>query len=163
MTKHRDCYKHYLHKNGNFTTVFHLFNEFGIENCRIEPLEMFPCNKKSELEAREGHDIRNEERVNRKIMGRSKQDEANNNITGTITNTYKHKRKNTEKGQRNTNMKWTESIGKRTKKPYQNTREEQLSDCGCSMRKWLHTRNHQNIWSCQQFEFLNKPAFDLMD
>ena len=74
MTKHRDKYRQYLQKNSYNNTAFRLFDEFGIENCKIELLELFPCNSKSELEAREGQHIRNEDCVNRKIMGRSRQD-----------------------------------------------------------------------------------------
>ena len=71
MTKHRDKYKSFLKGHYGFTTSFSLFNEFGCENCKIELLELFPCNTKAELEAREGHHIRNTECVNRIQCGRT--------------------------------------------------------------------------------------------
>jgi len=35
--------------------VYDLFDEFGIENCKIVWEEDFPCGSKNELEKREGH------------------------------------------------------------------------------------------------------------
>ena len=71
MTRHRDKYKQYLQGRYPFITSFRLFNEFGCENCKIELLEPFPCNSRAELEAREGHHIRNTECVNRIQCGRT--------------------------------------------------------------------------------------------
>ena len=65
MTKHRDKYKSCVKGHYRFTTSFSLFNEFGCENCKVELLELFPCNSKAELEARDGHDNRSTECVNR--------------------------------------------------------------------------------------------------
>ena len=49
MTKHSDKYKQYLQKRTFNNTAFKLFEEFGIENCKIELLELYPCSGKSEL------------------------------------------------------------------------------------------------------------------
>ena len=50
-----------------------MFIEFGIENCKIELIEKYPCNDKEELHAREGYHTRYSdiECVNKKIMGRT--------------------------------------------------------------------------------------------
>ena len=34
--------------------IYDLFAEFGYENCKIELIELYPCNSKAELHAREG-------------------------------------------------------------------------------------------------------------
>ena len=127
MTKHRDSYKHYLHKNGNFTTVFHLFNEFGVDNCRIELMEMFPCNSKSELEAREGHHIRNEDCVNRKIMGRSKQEHYRDNYAYIQAQKKEH-RDRTKDNKHAVDRKYREENQETISK---HLREKRLCECGC--------------------------------
>ena len=35
-----------------------LFDEYGVENCYIELIELFPCKSKDELKMRENHYIR---------------------------------------------------------------------------------------------------------
>jgi hypothetical protein len=54
--------------NRNFMTSFTII-ERG--NYQIELLELYPCNSKDELNAREGHYIRTVECVNKNIMGRT--------------------------------------------------------------------------------------------
>lgn len=46
------------------TSVFSLFEKYGIENCSIELIELFPCNTKYELFEREGFHIENNNCVN---------------------------------------------------------------------------------------------------
>ena len=71
MAKHRTKYKLYLNNKYPYTTSFGLFKEFGLDDCKIELLELYPCNSRAELEAREGHYIRSEECVNRTHIGRT--------------------------------------------------------------------------------------------
>ena len=71
MAKHRDKYKQYKQGKYGKTMSFDLFDEYGVENCKIELIEMFSCNSKMELEAREGYYIKNEECVNKCIVGRT--------------------------------------------------------------------------------------------
>jgi hypothetical protein len=46
----------------------------GLENCKIELVELFPCTCKAELEAREGFYIKNNECVNRITVGRTRKE-----------------------------------------------------------------------------------------
>ena len=58
------------YKNGQknkITTCHILFNKHGIENCKIELVELFSCNSKEELGAREGFYIRQNICVNKII------------------------------------------------------------------------------------------------
>ena len=71
MERHRNKYKSYLKGTVEHTRSFYLFDEYDIENCKIELVENYPCISKSELLAREGHHIRNSDCVNKKIAGRS--------------------------------------------------------------------------------------------
>jgi hypothetical protein len=49
-----------------------LFEEFGIENCKIELVEEYPCNSREELEKRESFYIRNNDCVNIVIPDRTR-------------------------------------------------------------------------------------------
>lgn len=48
-----------------------IFDIYGVENCKIELVELFPCHSKEELNAREGFYIRNNECVNKNIPGQT--------------------------------------------------------------------------------------------
>ena len=74
MQKHRSDYKKYLDNRCHYVSVFDLFDEFGLDNCKIEWVEDVVCNSKKELQAREGIHIRNSDCVNKQIAGRSKKE-----------------------------------------------------------------------------------------
>ena len=56
-----------------------LFKKYGLENCKIELIELFPCNSIEELNAREGYYIRNNDCINKKIAGRTRVEYYNDN------------------------------------------------------------------------------------
>ena len=72
--KHKSDYKRYLYGNSSYTTVFLLFEEFGVGNCKIFWEEDCPCNSKKELEKREGEIQKANNCVNKFIAGRSKEE-----------------------------------------------------------------------------------------
>ena len=59
------------HKKDKDTTVKNLFDKYGVENCKIELLELFPCGSKLELLKREAEWILKTECVNRNVAGRT--------------------------------------------------------------------------------------------
>ena len=65
MAKHRINYKRYKEGKTNYYYSFKIFNEYGVENCKIELVEYYPCNNIEELKQREGHYIENNECVNK--------------------------------------------------------------------------------------------------
>jgi len=67
MTAHRDSYKRWKAGKCNMLTAYHLFDEYGVENCKIVLLEDCPCESKDQLSAREAHYIRTLECVNKVI------------------------------------------------------------------------------------------------
>ena len=71
MGGHRLDYTRY--KNGNFLKVslFDIFDEFNHSNCKIELVELYPCQSREELRRREGYHIQNNECVNKRVAGRS--------------------------------------------------------------------------------------------
>ena len=71
MAKHRSHYKRYKAGSGTNLKCFDLFDEFGVENCKIEWIEDYPCNSRKELEAREGLHQQNTDCANKCIAGRT--------------------------------------------------------------------------------------------
>ena len=71
MSHHRDHYRAFQRGQHNDMSVFRLFEEFGVENCKIELVDTFPCQSREELLQREGHHIQNTECINRCVAGRS--------------------------------------------------------------------------------------------
>jgi len=75
MNKHKSSYKSW--KDGKYykkTSSYELFEKYGFENCRIELLELVPCNSKNELTKKEGEYIRSLNCVNKIIPGRTKKE-----------------------------------------------------------------------------------------
>lgn len=67
FTQHKSSYI----KNHKPTTCHTLFAKYGVENCKIELVELFACNSVEELNAREGFFIRANKCVNRVIPQRT--------------------------------------------------------------------------------------------
>jgi hypothetical protein len=66
MSHHRATFK--KRSKSSCSSVL-LFEEFGVDNCKIELIEYFPCNNREELLAREGHHIKKAECVNKATPG----------------------------------------------------------------------------------------------
>ena len=72
MERHRSKYKQYLKgKEHTKTRSFVLFDEYGVEHCKILWIEDYPCGSKKDLEAREGYYQQNTDCINKRIEGRT--------------------------------------------------------------------------------------------
>jgi hypothetical protein len=80
MSRHRAKYREYNNTKQSFYSSFILFDKYGIENCKIELIELYPCESKEELNRREGYWIKHEECVNKYVAGRTKQEYHVDNI-----------------------------------------------------------------------------------
>ena len=69
MAKHRSRYRNYLSGGHADYKVFEIFNEFGIDDCKIELIEEYPCENKIQLQKREGYHIQNTHCVNKRVEG----------------------------------------------------------------------------------------------
>lgn len=69
--QHKASYKSYKDGKYNKITSFDLFDEFGIDNCIIVLLELYPCDSKDELHSRERHYIESMNCVNIIVVGRT--------------------------------------------------------------------------------------------
>ena len=77
--KHKSDYKKYLNGACHYVSVFELFSEFGVENCKIIWEEDYPCYSKKELEKREGEIQKTNDCVNKVIAGRSSKERYEDN------------------------------------------------------------------------------------
>ena len=71
FTGHKKHYREYLNCKRGHVTVFNIFDRFGYENCKIELIELYPCESKMELHAREGSYQKQMDCVNKFISGRT--------------------------------------------------------------------------------------------
>ena len=69
LTRHKCAYNFYKKGKQRKITSFDLFDEYGIENCKIELIEYYPCNSKEELLSREGFYVQQTVCVNRPYSG----------------------------------------------------------------------------------------------
>lgn len=66
--------KEFAEGKGDQTRSYWLFDEFGVENCKIELIKDYPCNGREELEREEGIHIKSTNCVNKVIAGRTSQE-----------------------------------------------------------------------------------------
>jgi len=71
MASHRANYKLWKHNQYANCAVFSLFDKYGVDNCKIELIESYPCESLEELRRREGHWIKLEECINKRVAGRT--------------------------------------------------------------------------------------------
>ena len=71
MASHRINYKYWRDGKYANSSVFKLFEKYGLENCKIELVELYPCKNIDELRQREGYWIKREPCINKRIAGRS--------------------------------------------------------------------------------------------
>ena len=74
FTNHKALFKLWKDGKHNKVSSFDLFEEFGIENCKIELIENYECNCKDELQKKEGEHIKNNDCVNKCIPCRTQKE-----------------------------------------------------------------------------------------
>ena len=72
MALHRREYRRYQDGKAPYVSSYALFDLYGVDNCKIELIEDYPCESKALLVKREGHHIRHEECVNKCVAGRTR-------------------------------------------------------------------------------------------
>ena len=72
MDTHRSGYTSWKAGKHNKTSSYELFEKYGVENCKIYLVELYPCETKEELFAREGYHTKNNKCVNRMVAGRTR-------------------------------------------------------------------------------------------
>jgi GIY-YIG catalytic domain len=74
MSAHRRRYRCWVKDKQHYMSSFDLFEEYGLENCKIELLEAKVCTTRDELHRLEGKYIRELSCVNKIIAGRTQQE-----------------------------------------------------------------------------------------
>ena len=72
LARHKEQFKRYGQGKANWSSSFKLFEEFGVENCKIELIEEYPCENRHQLSKREGFYIQSNDCVNKQVAGRTK-------------------------------------------------------------------------------------------
>jgi hypothetical protein len=134
MAKHRCKYKGYKEGKEHFFSIFTLFDEYGINGCKIELVEHFPCNDKPDLLKREGWYIENNNCVNKHVAGRT-DDECKRNYR--LCNPDKIKE---------TRVRYNEKHGDKRKCNIN------CPVCGCSFQKMEKARHERTIKHLQNLE-----------
>ena len=74
MDKHRSSYKSWMDGKSQKVMCYDLFEKYGLQNCKIYLVELYPCKSREQLESREGYYIRNYDCVNKNIPGRTQKE-----------------------------------------------------------------------------------------
>ena len=110
-----------------------LFDEYGIENCKIELIEDYPTSSREELLKREGFHIQNNENcLNRCLAGRTKKEYYDDNRDKQLEHKKQYRLDNIEQFKEK-DRKYREEnkdkIKERKKTYYENNKEKHSSKC----------------------------------
>ena len=141
MTTHRRDYKRWKVGKVRMITSFQLFEEYGVENCKIVLLEDCQCETKDQLTAREAHYIRTLECVNKCIPLRTLKEwyEENKEVISTKQKAYKEANK--------------EAISAK-KKEYREANKEVIS----AKKKEWYEANKERLLAKRRADNANKEA-----
>ena len=147
MSSHRKNYKTHKIDGKGFTTADMLFDEYGIENCKIEIIENYPCNSKAELHAREGQYQRENERINKNIAGRNMKQYNEDNKDK--RREYNKQRYETHKEHilhkcKQWKMNNPDKRKEQSKRDREKRKENVQCECGCMLQKNTITRHKQS-------------------
>ena len=71
MALHRRDYKQYKAGQAKYVSSYALFDLYGVDNCKIELIEDYPCESREHLAKREGYYIKREQCINKCVAGRT--------------------------------------------------------------------------------------------
>jgi hypothetical protein len=141
MDSHRRNYKCWKYGKGSHVRSYDLFDEYGIENCKITLIEVYPCNIHDEKALREGYYIRTMTCVNKLVAGRTKKEYDLDNI-----DKIKEYRKDHIEEKKELNKKWKDTNQEKLK--------EQVS-CECGGH-FTYSNKSTHLKSKKHLEFINK-------
>ncbi len=149
---HRDHYKNYINRTYHYISIFDLFLKYGVENCKIELIEDYPCVDKKELQLREGYHIRNHACLNHNIAGRTKKEYYLDN-KDTIQRQTKHYYRTHREG-----LLEKSKVYREVNKDKIKERQCQAFQCQCGGHYiYSHTSRHKK--SKKHLDFLDKNNF----
>ena len=153
MARHRSKYYVYLKGGCTKTTSFDLFDEFGINNCKIELVELYPTNSKEELRQREGHYIENYTCINKYLAGRNE----------TFKEYYQRNKPACQAQRREYKQLHKEEETTYHKKLYQEKKHVLLEKhlCGCGVQyTFQHKKRHETCKKHQEWLKQQEPEIE---
>jgi len=146
MDTHRSDYKRWKNGNPNKTMSFELFEEYGVENCKIVLLETYPCIIYDERASREAYYIRTLECVNKVIPNRTPKEYYENNKDK--FKQYREDNKDKIKQYREDTKEDKKQYNKQYYEDNKDKVNEQMSkymicSCGKSIQRWNKSK-HEN-------------------
>jgi hypothetical protein len=96
MAKHRRDYSLYKEGKKPMVSIYKLFDEFDVANCKIELVELYPCSSKEELTRQEGKYIKENYCVNKKVEGRTLKEWYQDNRDAQLEKAKEYYNSNTE-------------------------------------------------------------------
>lgn len=155
MTRHRGSYNMWLEGKCNLVMAYKLFDEYGIENCKIVLVENYPCKTKDELTAREAYYIKNFECVNKYVPNRTRKEYLEDNKERISEQLKEYRFKNTEKIAEY--QKEYREINKNNsieyQKEYRKTNKEKLSG---KKKEWYEDNKEKVLEQHKQYRQKNK-------
>ena len=153
MSKHRHQYKQ--HKEGQRSKMnsADIFDEFGVENCKIELVEYCKCETKDELLKREGEYIKDCECVNRFVAGRTPAQfyQDNKERKCAESNAYYHTHKTERAEKAKIYREKTKDKKRETDRLYRGKHNEKVEcPCGSAINK-LHFNDHIKTKKHQEY------------
>ena len=168
MARHRRHYNEYLKgSKRRLERSMMLFDEYGLENCKIILIKDFPCNSRAELEREEGKEILNniDKCVNKNVVGRTRKEHYKDNQEKILQNKREHRINNIEK-YKEKDKKYSENnkeqISERRKKQYQENievrREINRNNYRKNKEKYLAYQRQPFYCECGAKRVLNVKA-----
>ena len=129
-----------------------MFDEFGVENCKIELIKNYPCNSLEELERQEGIHIKNTDCINKVIAGRTRQERYRDENEYICLQQKIYRELHPEKRK--------DEAKKRYEKVKQMALEKHLCDCG-KYFTFGHKKRHEQSQYHQNYlkQLEQKPEF----
>jgi hypothetical protein len=141
MVEHRGTYKRWKNGKYHFTSSFEMFDKFGIENCRIELIEIFPCNMKDELTKKEAYYIRLLNCVNKVIPDRTIKEYREENRDTMIMYQREYRELNGDKKAEYHKEWW----GVNKDRIAEKVKEKYTCACGSTLRKADKNRHEKSL------------------
>ncbi|MCR9134285.1 MAG: hypothetical protein NXI08_17085 [bacterium] len=150
MTRHRAYYFKYLRDNKEQVKMNStlLLDEYGVENCKIELVELYPCKTKAELLRKEGEYIKSNKCVNKIISGRTAQEYRQDNKEKISANAKRYQEENKEelKQYRKDNAEYFNQKSKEryeANKEYYKQRHKTYYDQNIERERERHKKNYE--------------------
>ena len=155
MDSHRSHYKRWKNGTCGKIMVYDMFDEYGVGNCKILLLELYPCNSNDELIAREGYFIRTIECVNKVTPGRTLKEYREDNKDKISEKAKQYREDNKDKISEK-----AKQYREDNKEKYKKYREvKMICDCGSNICQGaLSKHNH----STKHLTFMNTQLINPM-